>query len=62
MNVFNIENVPNKKELIEILAESKNVRIERIISSGQISPEGFLYDRIRKIIHTYPTMQNHDIL
>lgn len=45
MNVFNIENVPNKKELIEILAESKNVRIERIISSGQISPEGFLYDQ-----------------
>ncbi len=45
MNLFNIDKVLNKKELIEILAESKNIRIERIISSGQTSPAGFWYDQ-----------------
>jgi cupin 2 domain-containing protein len=32
-------------ELIETLAESKHVRIERIVSTGQASPEGFWYDQ-----------------
>ncbi|NLS93733.1 MAG: cupin domain-containing protein [Planctomycetaceae bacterium] len=32
-------------ELIDVLAEGKSVRIERIISTGQASPEGFWYDQ-----------------
>ena len=33
------------KELVEVLAENKHVRIERIVSTGQASPEGFWYDQ-----------------
>jgi cupin 2 domain-containing protein len=33
------------KELIETLAESAHVRIERIVSRGHASPEGFWYDQ-----------------
>lgn len=32
-------------EFIEALAEGKNIRIERIVSHGQSSPEGFWYDQ-----------------
>ena len=32
-------------ELVEVLAESKHVRIERIISIGHASPDGFWYDQ-----------------
>ena len=32
-------------ELIETLAESGAARIERIVSTGQASPEGFWYDQ-----------------
>ena len=35
--------IPN--ELTETLAESPSVRIERIISHGQASPDGFWYDQ-----------------
>ena len=35
------------KEVIEFLAQSKNVRIERIVSFGQSSPDGFWYDQSR---------------
>ena len=45
MNLFDIEKIPNSEELTTILDESKNVRIERIISSGQTSPEGFWYNQ-----------------
>lgn len=45
MNLFDIEKIPNSEELTTILAESKNVRIERIVSAGQTSPEGFWYDQ-----------------
>jgi len=45
MNLFDINKIPNNNELIEILAESENFRIERIISSGHFSPEGFWYDQ-----------------
>lgn len=34
-------------EIIEILVESVNVRIERIISKGQVTPEGEWYDQER---------------
>jgi cupin 2 domain-containing protein len=33
------------KELIEVLAENKHVRIERIVSTGHASPDGFWYDQ-----------------
>jgi cupin 2 domain-containing protein len=33
------------KELVEVLAESRHVRIERIVSTGHASPEGFSYDQ-----------------
>ena len=33
------------KELVEVLAENKHVRIERIISTGHASPDGFWYDQ-----------------
>jgi len=39
--------LPNNlpKELIEVLAENKHVRIERIVSIGHGSPDGFWYDQ-----------------
>jgi cupin 2 domain-containing protein len=39
--------IPSKlpEELIEVLAENKHVRIERIVSSGHASPDGFWYDQ-----------------
>ncbi len=33
------------QELIETIHESKNIRIERIVSDGQYSDEGFWYDQ-----------------
>ncbi|HIE95775.1 MAG: cupin domain-containing protein [Fuerstiella sp.] len=33
------------EELIEILAENKHVRIEKIVSSGHCSPADFWYDQ-----------------
>jgi cupin 2 domain-containing protein len=33
------------EELTEVLANSSHVRIERIVSTGQASPEGFWYDQ-----------------
>ena len=32
-------------ELFEVLAESEGVRVERIVSDGHASPEGFWYDQ-----------------
>lgn len=37
------ENLP--EELTEILQEEHGVRIERIVSQGHCSPEGFWYDQ-----------------
>ncbi len=34
-----------QEELIENIAVSKNIRIERIVSTGQASPPGFWYDQ-----------------
>jgi len=36
-NVFKIDELPIEEELTSILAETSNVRIERIISTGQVS-------------------------
>lgn len=33
------------QELVEVLAENNNVRIERIVSTGHSSPDGFWYDQ-----------------
>ena len=33
------------EELVEVLAESPGVRVERITSRGHASPEGFWYDQ-----------------
>ncbi len=45
MNLF--ENIPETapEELVTELLKSDNVRIERIVSFGQSSPEGFWYDQ-----------------
>jgi cupin 2 domain-containing protein len=37
------KSLPN--ELIEVLAGNQHVRIERIVSHGHTSPEGFWYDQ-----------------
>lgn len=34
-----------QKELVTVLAQSEHVRIERIVSQGHASPEGFWYDQ-----------------
>jgi cupin 2 domain-containing protein len=44
-NLF--EDIPGElpEELIAVLAENERVRIERIVSDGQSSPDGFWYDQ-----------------
>jgi hypothetical protein len=37
MNIFNLPPLPLPEELTTILAESDGIRIERIISTGQVS-------------------------
>ena len=46
-NIFNIKNFDfsENKEVSEILAQGKNVRIERIVSIGQITDADFWYDQ-----------------
>jgi cupin 2 domain-containing protein len=44
-NVFSDLPDDLSKEFIETLAEGKNIRIERIVSHGQFSPDGFWYDQ-----------------
>lgn len=45
MNLF--ENIPENapEELVTELLSARDVRIERIVSFGQSSPEGFWYDQ-----------------
>ena len=48
MNLTNLLALPARlpaEELFESLADGGDVRIERIISSGQSSPDGFWYDQ-----------------
>jgi cupin 2 domain-containing protein len=44
-NLF--EDLPSElpEELITILAENRHMRIERIVSTGHASPQGFWYDQ-----------------
>lgn len=37
MNIFDLPALPVTEELTTILAESRNMRIERIVSAGQVS-------------------------
>ena len=41
MNIFDLPEFPLTEELLTVLAESGNVRIERIISTGQISADWY---------------------
>jgi cupin 2 domain-containing protein len=44
MNIY--ENaVAFDSEKLDVLLKAKNVRIERIISSGQVTPDDFIYDQ-----------------
>ncbi|MEE9368527.1 MAG: cupin domain-containing protein [Pontiella sp.] len=45
MNLF--ADIPDKlpEELTSVLTDSGHVRIDRIVSDGQASPEGFWYDQ-----------------
>ena len=42
-----LQDIPHKlsEELTEVLAQGANVRIERIVSDGQTSPEDVWYDQ-----------------
>ena len=46
-NVFDLTtvNLSSGKEITEILAQGKEIRMERIVSSGQTSLKGFWYDQ-----------------
>lgn len=44
-NIFKDIPSSSKDEIIDILTESDSVRVERIVSTGQISPSGFFYDQ-----------------
>ncbi len=44
-NLFEKINENAKEEVFETIFERKDVRIERIISTGQSSPENFWYDQ-----------------
>lgn len=45
MNLFKIPVSQSDDEQIEVLFEDSSVRVERIISMGQISPAGFWYQQ-----------------
>ncbi|MGI6554534.1 MAG: cupin domain-containing protein [Bacillota bacterium] len=45
MNIFNVSFPSEDKEITDTLLSGRNVLIERIVSTGQASPEGFWYDQ-----------------
>lgn len=45
MNIFNDIKVDKTKEEFKEILKSENIRIERIVSNGQISEEDFWYDQ-----------------
>lgn len=45
MNIFKLPDVLPNEELFEKLIDNNNITIERIISTGQVSPENFWYDQ-----------------
>jgi len=46
-NIFQLQNSLASAELIEKLLEKDGVLIERIVSTGQVTPEGEWYDQDR---------------
>lgn len=42
---FNDDDGSNEQEFVEVIEQTKFVRIERIVSTGQCSPPGFWYDQ-----------------
>ena len=50
MNQLNniLKSIPKNlpEEFVDILAEGKNFRLERIVSKGHTSPKGFWYDQV----------------
>ena len=44
-NLYSNLPVAIPEELVEVLVDHRNVRIERIISTGHASPDGFWYDQ-----------------
>jgi cupin 2 domain-containing protein len=46
-NLFRFLPAPAHEEVLDVLAESPSVSIERIVSRGHRSPEGFWYDQDR---------------
>ena len=44
-NLFSALPAGSPEELVETLAECKHARIERIVSTGHASPDGFWYDQ-----------------
>lgn len=45
MNLYDFEADGLEEELVTILHEDGHVRVERIVSTGQRSPDGFWYDQ-----------------
>lgn len=45
MNIWALPERRSDREIMETLCASTDVRIERIISTGQVSPPGFWYDQ-----------------
>ncbi|MBR6789294.1 MAG: cupin domain-containing protein [Oscillospiraceae bacterium] len=45
MNLFEGYSPVSDEEQVDILLENSDIRIERIVSAGQISPPGFWYDQ-----------------
>lgn len=47
MNIWSMPDKLPDKEVVETLWQSTDIRIERIISTGQASPPDFWYDQVR---------------
>ena len=50
MNIFELPEFPLPEELTTILAENKNIRIERIISTGQVSKDWYDQDETEFVV------------
>lgn len=45
MNIFELPDKLPRQEITNLILENESVRIEQIISAGQVSPDGFWYDQ-----------------
>jgi cupin 2 domain-containing protein len=44
-NIFDIKEPISSKEVTKTILEAKNIRIERIVSNGEVSPKDFWYNQ-----------------